>query len=161
MTTGKVHEQKVAPSIPLDKGDVVVFDKGFTDFQWYATLCQRGIYFVTRLKINADYLVVERRKTNHLKNISSDQIIQFQGVVSRKNLPYNLRRIRSKDPQTGKYIVLLTNQFEWSANTIAQIYKDRWQIEIFFKALKQNLKVKTFVGTSDNVLYIQIWTAMK
>jgi len=160
LTTGKVHEQKVIPCIPLEEGDVVVFDRAFTNFAWYATLCEKDIYFVTRLKKNADYRVVERRKTEHLKNISSDQIIEFKGFYSNEKMPYRLRRIRSKDPETGKCIVLLTNQFEWSAQTIAQIYKERWQIELFFKALKQQLKVKSFVGTSQNALLSQLWIAL-
>jgi len=160
VTTGKVHEQKVAPKIPLEKGDVAVFDRGFTDFAWYATLCEIGIYFVTRLKKNADYRVVERRNTDHLKNISSDQIIKLKGFYTKQKIPYGLRRIRSQDPETKKWIVLLTNQFEWSANTIAQVYKDRWQIELFFKALKQQLKVKSFIGTSKNALLSQLWVAL-
>ena len=160
ITTGKVHEQKVAPSIPLEKGDVAVFDRGYTDFAWYATLCDKGIYFVTRLKKNADYRVIERRDTSRYKNISSDQIIEFRGVRTSKKMPYRLRRIRSRDPETGKYIVILTNQFEWSATTIAQIYKERWQIELFFKNIKQQLKVKSFVGTSRNALLSQLWVAL-
>jgi IS4 transposase len=104
---------------------------------------------------------VERRNTNHLKNISSDQIIEFKGFYSKQKIPYRLRRIRSKDPETGKYIVQPTNQLaEWSAKTIAQIYKDRWQIELFFKALKQQLKVRSFVGTSKNTLLSQLWVAL-
>jgi IS4 transposase len=139
---------------------VVVFDRAFTNFVWYATLCEKDTYFVTRLKKNADYRVVERRKTKHLKNISSDQIIKFKGFYSHEKIPYRLRRIRSKDPETGKYTVLLTNQFEWSAQTIAQIYKERWQIELFCKALKQQLKGKSFVGTSQNALLSQLWVAL-
>lgn len=160
VTTGKVHEQKVAPLIPLEKGDVVVFDRGFTDFSWYASLLERDIYFVTRLKKNADFKVVERRKTTHLKNISSDQTIELKGFYSSGKCPYRLRRIRSKDPETGKAIVLLTNQMSWSAQTIALVYKDRWHVELFFKALKQQLKVKSFVGTSRNALLSQLWVAL-
>lgn len=160
MTTGKVGESTVAPHIPLEKGDVVVFDRGFTDYAWFASLCTRGIYFVTRLKKNTVYRVVERRSTRHLPNISSDQIIELQGFYSKKKCPHPLRRIRSRDPETGKWIVLLTNQFGWSAKTIAQVYKDRWQIELFFRALKQQLKVKSFVGTSRNALLSQLWVAL-
>jgi len=130
VTRGKEHEQRVAPLIPLEKGDVAVFDKAFTNFAWYASLLERCIYFVTRLKKNADYRVVERRDASHLKNIFSDQIIEFKGVLTSPKCPYRLRRIRSKDPETGKIIVLLTNQFDWSAQTIALIYKDRWQIGV-------------------------------
>lgn len=160
MTTGKVHEQRIVPSIPLEKGDVVVFDRGFTSYPWYASLCNRGIYFVTRLKKNADYRIIKRNNVKKFKHISSDQTIELKGFYSKKKMPYHLRRIRSKDPETGKCIVLLTNNFKWSANTIAQIYKERWQIEIFFKALKQQLKVKSFVGTSKNALLSQLWVAL-
>ena len=160
VTTGKVHEQNIAPNIPLEKGDVVVFDRGLTNFRWYASLCNNGIYFVTRLKKNAAYRIVERRETHTLPNISSDQIVECKGALTKEKMPYRLRRIRSKDPETGKYIVLLTNQFQWSAKTIAQVYKDRWQIELFFKSLKQQLKVKSFVGTSKNALLSQLWVAL-
>jgi len=160
VTTGREHEVKIAPSIPVERGDVVVFDRGFTDFAWYASLMERGIYFVTRLKKKADYRVVERRETNHLKTIYSDQVIELRGYATSRKCPYGLRRIRSRDPETGKIIVLLTNQMDWSAQTIAQIYKDRWQIELFFKALKQQMKVKSFVGTSRNALLSQLWIAL-
>lgn len=160
VTTGKEHEMRIAPMIPLEAGDVAVFDKGFTNFAWYANLLEKGIYFVTRLKKNADYRIVKRLDVSHLPNIFSDQIIEFTGLLSSRKCPYRLRRIRSKDPETGKIIVLLTNQFDWSAQTIAQIYKERWQIELFFKALKQQLKVKSFVGTSRNALLSQLWIAL-
>ena len=160
ITTGKVTEIKVAPLIPLEKGDVVVFDRALTDFTWYTSLCNRDIYFVTHFKKKLDYRVIERRATKHLKNISSDQIIEFKSAYSKERIVYRLRRIRSKDPRTGKYLVILTNQFEWSAKTIAQIYKERWQIELFFKTLKQQLKVKSFVGTSKNALLSQLWVAL-
>jgi len=160
VTTGKEHEMGIAPLIPLEAGDVAVFDKGFTNYSWYANLLERGIYFVTRLKKNAGYRVIERRDVRQLKNIYSDQIIEFTRFYSSRSCPYRLRRIRSKDPETGKIIVLLTNQFDWSAQTIALIYKDRWQIELFFKALKQQLKVKSFVGTSRNALLSQLWVAL-
>jgi IS4 transposase len=86
--------------------------------------------------------------------------MELKGFYSKKKCPYRLRRIRSQDPATGKWIVLLTNQFEWTANTIAQVYKDRWQIELFFRALKQKLKVKSFIGTSRNALQSQLWIAL-
>ncbi|HHT9126346.1 MAG TPA: IS4 family transposase [Candidatus Brocadiia bacterium] len=160
VTTGKVHEQKVAPSIPLEKGDVIVFDRGYTDYNWYKTLDDKGLYFVTRLKKNAHYKVAERKKTDHLDNISSDHIIELKGFYSKQKFPNKLRRIRSKDPGTEKIITILTNNFTWSAKTIAQIYKERWQIELFFKFIKQQLKVKSFVGTSRNALLSQLWVAL-
>ena len=159
MTEGKAHEATVAPTIPLESGDVVVFDRGYNDFAWFKTLVDKGVFFVTRLKKNATYKVIERHQVTH-KDIYSDQIIEFKGFYARKNCPYRLRRIRSKDPATGKIIVILTNQFDWSSKTIALIYKDRWQIELFFKTIKQLLKVKSFVGTSQNALLSQLWVAL-
>jgi len=160
VTNGNAHETQVALSIPLEKGDVAIFDRGYTDFKWYKTLDDKGVYFVTRLKKNAYYTIVERRPTEKYEHICSDQIIQLKGFYSKQKFPHRLRRIRSKDPETGKTIVILTNNFAWSPKTIAQIYKERWQIELFFKALKQQLKVKSFVGTSRNALLSQLWTAL-
>jgi putative transposase len=160
VTTGKDHEQRVVPRIPLEKGDGAVFDRAFTNFSCFVSLCERNIYFVIRLKKNADYRIVERRSTKHLKNIFSDQIIELKGFYTKKQCPYRLRRIRFWDPETNKWILLLTNQFKWSAATIARVYKDRWQIELFFRALKQQLKVKSFVGTSCNALLTQLWVAL-
>lgn len=160
VTTGKVHEQRVAPSIPMEKGDVIVFDRGYTDYNWHKTLNDKGLYFVTRLKKNALYKVTRRKKTDHLDNISSDRIIELKGFYSQQKFPNKLRLIRSRDPETGKIITILTNNFTWSARTIAQIYKERWQIELFFKCIKQQLKVKSFVGTSQNALLSQLWVAL-
>ena len=133
---------------------------GYNNFKWYASLCSRNIYFVTRIRKNADYKVVERRDVNNYKYISSDQTIKVKGFYSKQKIEYPLRRIRSKDPETQKHIVLLTNNFKWSPETIGKIYKDRWQIELFFKSLKQQLKVKSFVGTSRNALLSQLWVAL-
>ena len=160
VTCGKVHEQKVASSIPLEKGAVVVFDKGFYNPRWFADLENAGVYFVTRMKRNTQYKVVERRDVSMYENIYSDQIIEFTGFYSKKKYPGRLRRIRSRDPETGKIIVILTNNFKWSAQTIAAIYKERWQIEIFFRTIKQLLKIKSFLGTSPNALLSQLWVAM-
>jgi transposase len=160
ITTGKVHETQVAPSIPLEKGDVAIFDRGYTDFRWYKSLDDKGVFFVTRMKKNAYYHVAERNDASRHKNIYSDQIIQLKGFYSKQKFPYRLRRIRSRDPETGKIIVILTNNFTWSAATIAKIYKERWQIELFFKCIKQQLKVKSFVGTSKNALLSQLWVAL-
>lgn len=160
VTTGKVHETKAAPSIPLEKGDVAVFDRGYTDFKWYKTLDDKGVYFVTRMKKNAYYQVAERNDVSRHKNIYSDQIVKLKGFYSKQKFPDRLRRIRSRDPETNKIIVILTNNFTWSAATIAKIYKERWQIELFFKCIKQQLKVKSFVGTSRNALLSQLWVAL-
>jgi len=161
MTAGKVHESYVAPSIPLEKGDVAIFDKGYTDFSWYKSLDDKGVFFVTRIKRNAHYRVTERKDIpRSSKNIYSDQIVGLKGFYSKQRYPQRLRRVRSKDPDTGKIITILTNNFTWSAKTIAKIYKERWQIELFFKSIKQQLKVKSFVGTSKNALLSQLWVAL-
>lgn len=160
VTQGKVNEQTIAPYIPLEKGDVAVFDRGYNNLDWYKTLDDKGVYFVTRLKSNADFKIVERRSVHHPKNIYSDHIIKLKGPLSRHKFTSTLRCIRSKDPETGKIIVILTNNMRWSAKTIAAIYKERWQIELFFRALKQQLCVKSFVGTSKNALLSQLWIAL-
>ncbi|MBN1594908.1 IS4 family transposase [candidate division FCPU426 bacterium] len=159
LTTGKVHESQIAPKIPLDSGDVVVMDRGYLDYGYLQTLENKGVFFVTRLKSNSRFRIVER-KPHSQPNICADQTIEFTGFYTRQNYCGPLRRVVAKDPETKKRVVLLTNQFDWSPATIAAIYKDRWQIEIFFKTLKQQLKVKSFVGTSENALLSQLWTAL-
>jgi putative transposase len=160
MTTGKVHETKVAPMIPVNQGDIFVVDRGYTDFNWFKELDDKGAFFVTRLKKNSYYCVTERRDVSAFENIYSDQVIELKGFYSSRKFPGKLRRIRSRDPETDKIIVILTNNFDWSAQTIAKLYKDRWQIELFFKTIKQQLKVKSFVGTSPNALLSQLWVAL-
>jgi hypothetical protein len=160
ITEASVHEQKSVIHIPLERNDVVVFDRGYTDFAWYRFLADKGVFFVTRIKKNADYKVIRRQSVRHLKDIYSDQLIALKGFYTKRKYPYLLRRIRCKDPETGNIIVVLTNQFDWSAKTISKIYKDRWQIELFFKSLKQQLKVKSFLGTSKNALLSQLWVAL-
>lgn len=160
ITEAAIHEQKSVLNIPLERHDVVVFDRGYNDYSWYRSLVDKDISFVTRLKKNADYKIIERRSTTHLKNIYSDHIIELQGFYSKHKCPYLLRRIRCKDPESGKIITILTNHMTWSAQTISNIYKDRWQIELFFKSLKQQLKVKSFLGTSKNALLSQLWVAL-
>ncbi len=160
VTAGKIHDTQVAPSIPLDRGDVAIFDRGYTNFTWFKSLDDKGVFFVTRMKQNALYKVVDREDVSRLKYICSCQTLKLKGFYSQQKYPSRLRRIRSKDPKTGKIIAILTNNFTWSAETIARIYKERWQIELFFKALKQQLKVKSFVGTSKNALLSQLWVAL-
>jgi len=160
MTNGKDNDTVPAPSIPLEKGDIAVFDMGYCNFPWYKSLDDKGVIFVTRMKKNAVYSVIENRDVSSFKNILSDQIIRPSSKYIIDKYPGNLRRIRSRDPETGKAISILTNNFTWSAKTIAQIYKERWQIELFFKAIKQQLKVKSFVGTSKNALLSQLWVAL-
>ncbi len=160
VTEGSKHEVNIGKLMDFPKGSIVVMDRGYTDFTWYKALTDRGIYFVTRLKKNADYRVVKRQKANRKSGITSDQIIEFRGVSSSKKCPIQLRRIGYRDAETGKHYIYLTNHFKLAAKTIAGIYKARWQIELFFKWIKQNLKIKSYVGTSKNAVLTQIWIAM-
>ena len=121
---------------------------------------EAGVYFVIPMKDNAVYEVVEARDVPQHRNILSDEIVLLTGVQAQKKCPHQLRRTVVWDEENEREIVLLTNHLDFGATTIADIYKERWQIELFFKALKQNLKVKSFVGTSENALRIQIWTAL-
>lgn len=160
VANGKDNDNKALPLIPLEKGDVAIFDMGYIDFSWFKSLDDKGIIFVTRMKKNAVYSVIEQRDVSRFKYILSDQIIKMTGYQTKDKCTNLLRRVRSKDPDTGKSIDILTNNFTWSAKTISKIYKERWQIELFFKAIKQQLKVKSFVGTSKNALLSQLWVAL-
>ena len=160
ITEAKKHEKNIAKKIPFKSRDVVVFDRGYNDYKTFASYCEQRIYFITRLKKNADFKVVEKRNVSKHKNILSDYIIEFDGFYSKKNCPVKLRVIRAIDTKTEKTIDILTNQLDWSAKTVASVYKDRWQIEIFFKNMKQKLKIKSFLGTSENALNSQIWVAL-
>jgi hypothetical protein len=160
ITDGKKHEVRIARKLSLASGSIVVIDRGYTDYKLFAEWCDNDIYFVTRLKDNATYRVLEQRAVPVNRNILADELIIFTNYYAERDCPYVLRRIEIEDKDTGTTLVFLTNHLDFGATTIAAIYKDRWQIELFFKALKQNLKVKTFVGTTENALYIQIWTAL-
>jgi hypothetical protein len=159
ITEGSVHEINIAKSLSFPKGSIVVMDRGYTDYALFARWTKEGVFFVTRQKGNAQYTVVERTVPQN-RNILKDQIITFNGYLSKKKYPHPLRRIAVWDEEKKETIVLVTNHFTFGSTTLAAIYKDRWQIEIFFKTIKQNLKIKTFVGTSPNALMTQIWTAL-
>jgi hypothetical protein len=160
VTEGDTHEIKIARDIILPKGSIVAIDMGYTDYSLFARWKTQGIFFVTRQKDNAAYRVVEELQIPQNRNILKDQIIEFTGYKARKNCPHQLRRMEVWDKENERTIILLTNHLDFGATTVAAIYKDRWQIETFFKTIKQNLKIKTFVGTSKNALLIQIWTAL-
>lgn len=160
LSDGKKHDVTLARNVPLAPGSVVVIDRGYNDYKLFGFWTARGIFFVTRLKHNADYRVHADLKLPQNRNILADQLIEFTGHMAQKNCPYGFRRVVVWDPEKQEPIELLTNHLQFGATTVSAIYKDRWQIELFFKALKQNLKVKTFVGTTENALYIQIWTAL-
>ena len=160
ITEGKTHDVTVGRTLQFPKGSIVAVDRGYNDYRWYNQLTEKGIFFVTRIKTNAKYRVVERRKVLKSKGLTSDQTIEFTGVQTKKKCPKQLRRIGYCDPETGKKYYFLTNNFKLAAKTIADIYKARWQVELFFKWIKQNLKIKSFVGTSRNAVMTQIWIAL-
>ena len=159
ITDGKTHETKVATSLSLPKGSIVVEDKAYNDYKWFADLTQTGIFFITRQKRNAIYRVTERRNVNKKQGLCSDQTIRLTSIKGQE-CPHPLRRIGYRDPETKKHYVFLTNNFKLSPKTIADIYKDRWQIEIFFRWIKQNLKIKAFIGNSRNAVMTQIYVAL-
>jgi len=160
LTTGKIHEVHIARTLNFPAGSIVAVDRGYLDYELFWSWTQSGVFFVTRQKGNAHYRIVEERAIPKNRSILSDQLIEIEGFYSHRNYPGPLRRLEVWDAENEQIIVLLTNHLDFGATTIAAIYKDRWQIEIFFKTIKQNLKIKTFVGTSPNALLIQIWTAL-
>ena len=160
MTEGRVHESRVARTLRFEPGTIVVFDRGYTDYDWFDALDEDGVFFVTRMKDNADYGVVERRPVPERGPVQRDEIIFLYKLARTGERDLFLRRIEVWDQQQQRTLVFLTNHRDFAASTIAPIYRSRWQIELFFKALKQNLHIKTFVGTTPNALQIQIWTAL-
>jgi IS4 transposase len=160
ITEGKRHDVRVARTLRFDPGTVVVMDRGYVDYAWFGQLTAQEVFFVTRLKDNAVYRVVERRRVPEHSAILRDEVIELPGVEAATKCPFRLRRVEVDDPEKDGTLVFLTNHLAFGATTIAAIYKDRWQVELFFKALKQNLKIKTFVGTSANALKVQVWTAL-
>jgi transposase len=160
LTEGNVHEVNMAKDLSLPAGSIVAMDRGYNDYGLFGKWTAQGVFFVTRLKDNARYRVTEDRAVQERGPVLEDQIIELEGAAARKKCPHRLRRVEVWDAENQRVIVLLTNHLTFASATIAAIYKDRWQIEIFFKTIKQNLKIKTFVGTTANALKIQIWTAL-
>jgi len=160
ITEGNVSDIKVAHQFHFDPGTIVVDDRGYNDYALFGKWTAQEVYFVTRMKENALYEVVGEKNVPQNRNIIKDELIEFKDPKAREKCPYPLRRIEFFDPGKKEVLVFLTNNLDLGATTIASIYKDRWQIELFFKALKQNLKIKTFVGTSVNAVKTQIWTAL-
>jgi hypothetical protein len=161
VTDGTVGDVRVAQALQFDPGTIVVDDRGYNDYALFSRWCNEGVFFVTRMKSDARYEVLEQRPIFAPEgNVVADQRIRLSSEQARRDCPHELRRIEAIHPETGQTLVFLTNLHKLSAATIAAIYKDRWQVELFFKALKQNLKIKTFVGTSANAVKTQIWTAL-
>ena len=160
ISEGKTHDVKVAHTLSFEPGTVVVDDRGYNDYRLFAKWTEEEVYFVTRMKENALYKVIESRPVPQNRSVLKDQVIGLTGIDAWEKCPYLLRRVEVYSAEKGEVLVFLTNHFGFGATTIAAIYKDRWQIELFFKAIKQNLKIKTFVGTSANAVKIQVWTAL-
>lgn len=159
VTNGRVSDVKMAWAVNLPADSIIVMDRGYVDYLLFGQWCEAGVWFVTRMKEGTNYRVVEKREAN-AAGVLRDEVIELTGREASVKCPSRLRRIQYRDAETGDELVFLTNHLGFAATTIARIYKDRWQVELFFKALKQNLKVKTFVGTSANAVRVQIWTAL-
>ena len=160
ISKARMHDAKVLCMLRLNPNSIVAMDRAYNDYAQFARWTKAGVYFVTRMKQNAVYQLIEERPVPLHRNILSDELIVLTGQGAQEKCPHQLRRIVVWDEVNQLDIVLLTNHLEFGASTIADIYRERWQIELFFKALKQNLHVKSFVGTTENALRIQIWTAL-
>lgn len=160
LTDARQHDIRPARQLSLRPGSIVVMDRGYTDFALFGKWCQEGVFWVTRMKDGTAYEVEQVRDLPRDRSILADEVIRFSGDGAAQKCPDRLRRVVVWDAEQQRQMEILTNHLELAAKTLADIYRERWQIEIFFKALKQNLKVKSFVGTSENALRIQIWTAL-
>ena len=162
MSDGKMNDDKAAQEIEFKKGSVVVIDRAYVDFAMLSRWLKSGVSFVTRLKTNIKYNKLEERPLPDKKaqHILVDEYIELSEEKTRQKYPKKLRRVVVYNAKNDETIVLITNNFTWTAETISELYKSRWQIEIFFKEIKQLLRIKSFVGTSPNAVLIQVWTAM-
>ena len=157
---GKENDMVQGRQFRFPAGSIVVFDKGYVDYQWFADLTNQQISFVTRLRPKAVYSTLSSKEVIASKGVIADETIQLNSTHALKRGAPLLRKIEYQDKQTGRLFTFLTNNFQLAAATIAAIYKDRLQVELFFKAVKQNLKIKAFLGRSKNAVLTQIWIAM-
>ena len=161
MTDGKVSDIEVAERLAFPKGSILTIDRGYIDFDFLHNLDSTGVFFVTRAKSNADFDIVKTFDLpDNSDNIVSDNHIVLIGQQTRNRYKKRLRLVQVADPETGEIISLLTNNLFWAAKTISELYRYRWEIETFFRTVKQNLKIKSFIGTSENAVLIQIWSAL-
>jgi len=160
VTEGKASDLVVARTLAFAPGTILVFDRLYFDYRWWERLTRQGVFFVTRLRSYARYQVLENRTPPRGSQILSDQVVRLGSPTWRTRMQSPVRRIVVQRPDHPTPLVLVTNLLHFSSRTVAEIYRERWQIEVFFRALKQTLRVKTFVGTSANALKIQIWTAL-
>jgi Transposase DDE domain/Domain of unknown function (DUF4372) len=159
ITDGKGADIKAAQRFHFEPDSILVVDRGYVDYCWLNQLCLQGVWWVTRLKKRMDFQILERRLVDRSTGVTSDWTIRIRGTRA-DSIPALLRRVRYVDRETGKAYEFFTNIFHLSAKEIADIYKARWDIELFFKWIKQNLKIKSFFGTSENAVRIQVWCAL-
>jgi hypothetical protein len=159
ITTGSYSELTIARRQQYSRGTILIMDKGFLDFRWFYRLDQGGVFFVTRIKDDTAYEVVQQRPVAPGGQILSDELIRLTGSKGAKRYPKTLRLV-TLQTESGTILRFLTNHMTLAATTIADVYKDRWQIEVFFKLIKQNLRIKSFIGSSANAVWTQIWAAM-
>ena len=160
ISDGKMHEVNVLDFLPLEAGAFYVMDRGYLDFTRLYKMHQAGAFFVTRAKSNLSFRRIYSAPVNKDLGVICDQTIMLKGFYKTKEFPEHLRRIRYKEPDTGKTLVFLTNNTALPATTIAALYKSRWQVELFFKWIKQHLRIKHFLGNSENAVKTQIWCAI-
>jgi hypothetical protein len=160
ISDGKLHDVNVLDLLIPEAGAFYVMDRGYLDFERLYTLGQTGAFFVTRAKSNMDWRRLYSAPTDRSTGLICDQTIALNGYYASQHYPQHLRRIRFKDPDTNKTLVFLTNHFQLPALTVCALYKNRWQVELFFKWIKQNLRIKRFFGTSENAVKSQIWIAV-
>jgi len=160
ITDGKTHDVNILDELDYLPGAFYIFDRGYVDFKRLFRLHQSGAFFVTRIKQGIRFRVVESRPVDKESGVICDQTIRLTGTTSSKNYPERLRRIKYRDPDTGKALVFMTNNFLLSAKMIAELYKQRWQVELFFKWIKQHLRIKAFYGYSENAVRTQLWIAV-
>jgi hypothetical protein len=160
VSDGKLHDVNVLDILPVEAGAFYVMDRGYLDFERLYAMHQAGAFFVTRAKAGMDARRVYSHAVHRTSGVICDQRVMLNGFYSAKNYPEHLRRIRFKDPESGKTLVFLTNNTSLPALTIAALYKSRWQVELFFRWIKQHLRIKRFLGTSENAVKTQIWCAV-
>lgn len=160
ITNGKTHDVRILDQLPIEPGSFYVMDRGYVDFRRLHRFTTSSAYFVTRAKRGLDFTRRGRRAVDKATGLRSDQSIMLAGLKTARLYPDQLRRISFFDEETDRRFVFLTNNFSLPALTIAQLYKSRWQVELFFKWIKQNLRIKSFYGTSDNAVKVQIWIAI-
>ena len=160
ISPGKTHDVNALDTLPMEPGAFYLMDRGYLDFERLFRFQQAAAFFVTRLKDNTAYRVARSQKVDKTTGVLCDQIIAMTGVHSSSDYPERLRRVKYRDPEAGNTYEFLTNHFTLPPWVIAQLYKQRWQVELFFKWIKQHLRIKAFFGVSENAVRIQVWTAL-